>query len=687
MTDSFETKFSILADAQINDKVPALKKHMLGFQVVASEDDNSKAVGVLAYNIGKRLVYVPIFWLNGKVKGGDVMYLKEEDRFLPLGEIWVNFINSGKSFSVGESDKPTEDQTGAASRVSTMDLNWLYSKRAGETGFIDPKDVIKMSAQISCPEISLAKHLSMFTKDAADALAKTVVKSADFANSLFRYYTPNELFNIIGGRLKTAADNSNKKKKVVFYTDKYSKSAADLTLSEKQELVKDGIVAQDFRKEASVLYKVRNANNKYATPDVSGRYDVLTATFELVPRTIILLPKDSGCRCFSCRTRNAVQPRMALVIDTENKTYAKVPSDIIMAVKKDIKDEAQQANDIRAGVAVTQSVLRDLAVKIDDPSIGYKERKAVFYSPTSQIGLFGDLDINAFGTITFKLDGCDNPRSAIITNNNGKMGFATETTIFLPQNSKVINLSDYKRSWDGEDTYSVKMGLIAPFSPESVGLEGIKVASDGIRYSITSTRTSKDSLSYVDAVKTLVMNEGLRVKQAKDILSDVKEEASNTHRYHNIDCVIKYAEDAFDRPDEYGNDHTYTKEVFSTPGLSNREITAITQAANKGVKEVLDTKILAELAKSAYPLDRTVDSLPVFMKAIDKLGRLLFLFYWHNDAFAERYGKQNLNQIEDSLKDNLQSLGDLVIYLKEKTVTADETLEMDQGDDLSKDLI
>lgn len=689
MTDSFETKFSILADAQINDKVPALKKHMLGFQVVASEDDNSKAVGVLAYNIGKRLVYVPIFWLNGKVKGGDVMYIKEDDRFLPLGEVWVNFINSGKSFSVGESDRATEDQRGSASRVSTMDFNWLYSKRAGETGLVDPKDVIRMSAQSSCPEISLAKHLSMFTKEAADALAKTIVKNADFANSLFRYYTPNELFNIIGGRLKTAADTNNKSKKLVFYTDKYSKQASALSLAEKQELIRDGIVAQDFRKEASVLYKVRSANNKYATPGVSGRYKVLTASFDLVPRTVILLPKDSGCNCFSCRSRNAVKSRMALVIDVENKTYARVPADIIMAIKDDSKDEAEKSNDIRAGVEVTQDVLRGMAARIDKDITAYSgnDSKAVFYSPTSQVGLFGDLNINAFGTITFRLDDCDNPRSVVITNTNGKMGFATATTIFLPQNSKVINLSDYKRSWDGENTYNVKMGLIAPFSPESVGLEGIKVASDGIRYSISSRHTNKDSLSYIDAFKTLVASEGLRAKQAKDLLSDVKDEAKDTHRYHQIDCVIKYAEDAFDRPDEYGNDHTYTREIFSTPGLTNREISAINDAAKKGIKEVLDTKILAELAKSAYPLDRTSDSLPIFLKAIDHLGRLLFMFYWHNDAFAERYGKQNLNQIEESLRDNLQSLGDLVIYLKEKTVSADEALETDKGDDLTKDLI
>ena len=162
---------------------------------------------------------------------------------------------------------------------------------------------------------------------------------------------------------------------------------------------------------------------------------------------------------------------------------------------------------------------------------------------------------------------------------------------------------------------------------------------------------------------------------------------SEITRFIVKDCVIKYAEDIFTPEEGYGNDHTITREVFATPGLSNREIKSISDASKTGVKEILDTKILSELAKNAYPLDKTSDYLPSFINSLDRLGRLLFMFYWHNDAFVERYGKQNLDQIEDSLKDNLQSLGDLVIYLKEKTITAEQALDADQGDDLSKDLI
>lgn len=522
----------------------------------------------------------------------------------------------------------------------------------------------------------------MFSKKAAEALANTITKSPELANAMFRHYSPSELFDVIGGRLKTASDKPAERSSLIFYTDKYSKSAAELSIDEKQELVNDGIFVRDSRKDKSLLYTMRKANNKYSTPDASGIYDVLTGGYDLVTRTIILLPKDSSCKCYACVRR----PREAIVINTEDKDFGKVPVDDIMAIKKDSTTENDIAAQPRIGSVVTEDTLRELALrKKDDYTM--PGSRIIFYSDVTREGIEGQLSI-VNGVLTFKVYGCDsNSKCVVLTNTNGRLGLSSGNAFFIPKNTKVINLDEYAYKYSYEDTFKVGFGLTAPFVPSTVGLDDIKVASDGIRYSIHSVRSNESSIGYVDAVKRLVAVEGLDAKQAKELLSDVKESAANTNRLFEKDCVIKYADDLSTPEEGYGNDHTITKEVFSTPGLSNREIRAISEASKTGVKEILDTKILSELAKSSYPLDKTADYLPVFINSIDKLGRLLFMFYWHNDAFVERYGKQNLDQIEDSLKDNLQSLGDLVIYLKEKTITADQAIGQDQGDDLSKDMI
>jgi hypothetical protein len=54
------------------------------------------------------------------------------------------------------------------------------------------------------------------------------------------------------------------------------------------------------------------------------------------------------------------------------------------------------------------------------------------------------------------------------------------------------------------------------------------------------------------------------------------------------------------------------------------------------------------------------------VKGMDKIGRMLFLFYWHNDEFENRYGKEDMDELEDSLKQAFTINGDLVLYLKEK---------------------
>ena len=44
------------------------------------------------------------------------------------------------------------------------------------------------------------------------------------------------------------------------------------------------------------------------------------------------------------------------------------------------------------------------------------------------------------------------------------------------------------------------------------------------------------------------------------------------------------------------------------------------------------------------------------------------MFYWHNEEFKDRYGKQDLPELEDTLRNSFEILGDLVLFLKQKTI-------------------
>ncbi len=71
-------------------------------------------------------------------------------------------------------------------------------------------------------------------------------------------------------------------------------------------------------------------------------------------------------------------------------------------------------------------------------------------------------------------------------------------------------------------------------------------------------------------------------------------------------------------------------------------------------------------------VDTAIDkNLPDIVTAVDKIGRSLFLLYFHMDDFKERYGQEDLADLEDTLKTSLKTNGKLVLFLKKRSISQD----------------
>ena len=92
------------------------------------------------------------------------------------------------------------------------------------------------------------------------------------------------------------------------------------------------------------------------------------------------------------------------------------------------------------------------------------------------------------------------------------------------------------------------------------------------------------------------------------------------------------------------------------------------EAAQNGIKEVFDVTILKLLVKQNRVFDEIQEDLPVFMQVLDSLCRKLFQFYWHTEKMEEKYGMTKLKSLEESLKVTLDSLSELTIFFKLRTV-------------------
>jgi hypothetical protein len=96
----------------------------------------------------------------------------------------------------------------------------------------------------------------------------------------------------------------------------------------------------------------------------------------------------------------------------------------------------------------------------------------------------------------------------------------------------------------------------------------------------------------------------------------------------------------------------------------------VQQAAQTGQREVLDTSALANLLKGSRRETLIDKYLPDLVKGLDRTCRLLFNFYWHYELFEDEYGSNDLSELEDALRNSIESNGDLVLFLKQQTIDA-----------------
>ncbi len=226
----------------------------------------------------------------------------------------------------------------------------------------------------------------------------------------------------------------------------------------------------------------------------------------------------------------------------------------------------------------------------------------------------------------------------------------------------------------------------------------LKVAHDGLHFRVNDGQ----ALAEIPALVHLVRDHGLRENIGRHILKTAQ--ANFVGLRPAFECRIKYAEPylleggpaAPAIPEaEYGgynpmgwNGPTINgaPQEFAIPDMSASntdpniynvnpanmpepmDANGVQQAAATGQKEVFDTAMIGSMLRAVRD-DTMIDRyLPDLVKGMDRLGRILFMFYWHQDKFADRYGKQDLPELEDSLRNAFEMLGDVILFLKQKTI-------------------
>jgi hypothetical protein len=234
---------------------------------------------------------------------------------------------------------------------------------------------------------------------------------------------------------------------------------------------------------------------------------------------------------------------------------------------------------------------------------------------------------------------------------------------------------------------------------------------------------NSNELSLQDGLVSLVVNHGFREKQARDMIEIARENraqrflvkyASPPGAVYNLQKTapsapyvpepsigmdpmtggkiptmplmelsipipgmqaMTYDRNVYDpRPEAYSQHHTVKKAYDDESANQNmsppdqKTMDTAMHAAQSGQKEVFDTAMIGSLLKTVRD-DSMIDKYKGdLMKGMDRLARILFMLYWHKDEFEERYGKQDMPELEDGLRNAFEAMGDVVLFLQQKSI-------------------
>lgn len=736
----FEATFADLAFAQLRDKAPSLLDYIVGFQVVDKDEDGSHGIGVLGCKLGNQMLFIPSFFMNGELKQ-NLLYLQEQDLFVPLQDNWISYITSRHPYKLGKSEKTPNNMLGTQS----PDLSPLYNPMQGGSSFGTrmaswDEWAKPASAMFGLDKQRYAKlpNLAEFLKKTANygtsvSLARTITKSAAFGNAVLKFYKMADLLhkpempttklkpasnvkapidkraNLFSENYDAMFDRCGPHRVQIFYGTSNSNMLTD---EDKNKLARGEILFKDAREKTNVAYRT-SSTTRMANPERSGSYKLLLSDGS--KRDVWIFP-------FPVATSDGFI-RVALVIDKEKKTFNYWwPHDLYVDIVDDVETAHREDAANREGKSVSSLSVGDIAfvhTVTGNSTVAFKVNRRVKtetgielqvipivndagLTPFGSNELINDEDISQFG-VGNRRPYVGNVRinkpeesdvvapdeqvtvselhRIVIVDAPVRRGMKLiGKTLFIDNNAKAIDLTyDKYDTWqlpEPAKEFDVERNLLQKGAAEKLTLK--KAGGD---YYVNST----GPFSKIQVCVALVKKAGLSGEDAIALLKAVKEDTASTFLIKN---AIGYAP-PFPEPnmsyDSYSGaqmqepmemDIQMNRDQPDLSGyLGKPEMQQVMQAAETGQQEIFDTAAISALVKSKDNDELLGQYLSDIITGLDRVCRIMFRFYWFNEQFRERYGQENMLELDDHLNSVIKSLGDLVLFLKQRRVIGSPDFE------------
>ena len=738
---SFEQSFSNLAHAYLRDSAPKLLDHEIGFQLLDRNRETTKAVAVFAFKVGSMWLYAPVFFLNGDLKGHELLYIKNQDIFVPLKENWINYLVNRKPNIMGSGIDKNLSQFGQRQPDFTQ-----LSRSPAKFGSAKPtlKEMVDeampafakaatMNTVAAFADMGKTLNLATFLKEARLTTLEMLVKTCQHAPQIASAIEEFHGLDIIKEAIAIAKSRENQTKIASVLSEAPEKPeaqsglkviSADVTVQTKlpagyseedqEKLLRDGVLIKDERGDdsVSVPYNVQ-VEKKLFTPSESGLYEILVKGGNIERCYVAVFPQAGAKRAdFVTVVRTEGGPDWVNTRADQVFALARIEGEDFTKWFDGLPEAKSLPSNSSRYMLINKNGDATVPVRMikeyGESEFGVKSYEVDLedHSKHPPKGHIGDCCYNdPLGYSKWR----DGVRVHLGTSKGSKLR-ASMGDIFVPEGYKLLKCKlgedDVPASELSEDKPNCGCGGSEdpPLMPGNIADAQMaimqKTASLTVYHNGTEVSINKEAATNpIKALVTLVEHHGLREDAAREILKTAAAKRKYEGRIKYADpyggpMMINSAPNAPSDPGPVMGGETIMgssvptqlgidvgvpvsgmsasntdRQIYNpNPMFDNKDVRSVIDAAQSGQKEVFDTAMIGSMLRAVRDdglVDRYMGDLT---KGLDKLGRILFMFYWHGDRFAERYGKADMPELEDSLRNAFEMLGDVILFLKQKTI-------------------
>lgn len=729
MDTDYEQNFFQIAMDSLKDQAPALVPHFVAFQLIEKSDDDTRGIGAFYFKVGDENLICPVMFLNGELKGKELMLQANDDMMVSLTEERVEHVMRRKTHVLGAPESRPRERLGIRQPdFSVFSRPPLISSKMGSEA--PPRTLGDLYGTIPAefhpaldlfrripgedPEMvandkamDLGNAFPLLGKRAVLAFFDTCLKFPDFADAALKFYSHQDLIKA-AEKAKVEYDDTPFQPKgkptvlVVLRNDDPPGDGRDLSDSEKERIIRDGYSVRDGRnsvlgvsgQEAKdgkpTLYPAK-MNWQFQSPDGPGVWEVLTPDAKIREMLVTRITMRVG------EYSRPDQEVGCSVIDRAAGTAGSFRTNDVLARRKvksldellpSLSDPKRLASGDRAllcgpGGAATNIFWINEVIRLPDGSV----QLGVSASCGASAGSFARP-----GEFEHALDGKEKGLSLVgaIVLTDREDGYPQHIgrSLFLPKTFKAVKIGEKFNGdangnlllggvnhLDGLVVKAAEVGAVLPLRAETVAG----------RTEILFNGKRRESFTKGASVRHLMTGVGMSEGQADEVL--------HLASLGPCEILVKMAETPPPDPAVFwepspefeGNTRYPTRYPWANsqvigrnnegeareknridPWFDESTLQFARDAAGQGRKELFDASAITGMAKAVDVTERINEMLPVLRRAVDKLGRNLLMFYWHADKYRSLYGSQQMTSLEDNTRNVFKTLDQLVLDYEAK---------------------